>query len=216
MIVDSPQLTLGGIISHAGHAYSASDRDAVAAIAREEQAIMRDVAGQIAGAGLRVPCISVGSTPTVWACDHYENTTEIRPGNYVFMDLTQASLGLVTRADIALTVLATVVSRNDTYAIVDAGSKVLSSDRGPHGSTRLTGYGVAVPVGSDHAGMPVVSLSEEHGFIVHGGENLEIGDRIRIYPNHACPVINLARTVQVINEDGSVELWPIDAHGTVF
>jgi D-serine deaminase-like pyridoxal phosphate-dependent protein len=216
MIADRPQLTFGGIISHAGHAYSASDRDGVAAIAREEQTIMRDVADKIAAAGLQVPCISVGSTPTVWACYHYENTTEIRPGNYVFMDLTQASLGLITRADIALTVLATVVSCNDTYAIIDAGSKVLSSDRGPHGSARLSGFGLAVPAGSDHPGMPVISLSEEHGFVAHGGRRPAIGERLRIYPNHACPVVNLARTFQVLNEEGSLELWPIDAHGTVF
>jgi D-serine deaminase-like pyridoxal phosphate-dependent protein len=216
MIANRARLTFGGIISHAGHAYSAADRDAVVAIAREEQTIMRDVADRIAAAGMPVPCTSVGSTPTVWACDRYENTTEIRPGNYVFMDLVQASLGLITKADIALTVLATAVSCNDTHAIIDAGSKVLSSDRGPHGSARLTSYGLAVPVGTDHPGMPVVSLSEEHGFVAHGGQCPAIGDRLRIYPNHACPVVNLARAFQVIDENGKCELWPIDAHGTVF
>ena len=36
--------------------------------------------------GVPVPEISVGSTPTVLATERFDGITEIRPGNYVFLD----------------------------------------------------------------------------------------------------------------------------------
>ena len=61
-------------------------------------------------------------------------------GNYVFMDRTQLSKGIITYNDIALFVLVTVVSSNNSFFFVDAGSKVLSSDLAPHGAEGITGY----------------------------------------------------------------------------
>lgn len=53
---------------------------------------------------------------------------QIRPGNYVFLDRTPVNIGLFSIKDVSLAVLVTVVSSNKHYFIVDAGSKVLSSD----------------------------------------------------------------------------------------
>lgn len=212
-IAGSPPLRFGGLLSHAGHAYAAAGPEAVREVAAEERRILLAVAKRLGQAGIAVPEISIGSTPTVWLDDGFEGIAEIRPGNYVFMDLTQASLGFVTWDDIALSVLATVVSCNDTYAIIDAGSKVLSSDRGPHGSTRLNGYGLALtPDAPDREPMPVVSVSEEHGFVAHGGRRPAIGDRLRILPNHACTVVNLARELVIVENGVVQDRWPVDAH----
>lgn len=215
LIVADPALHFAGIISHAGHAYSAPTPEVVTAIARHEHETMTAVADGIRRTGIAVPAISVGSTPTVWLGDRFDGISEIRPGNYVFMDLTQVCLGVAMRDDIALSVLATVVSCNERYAIIDAGSKVLSSDRGPHGSTRLAGYGVALRLGEPGApDMPVVSLSEEHGFVAHVGHKPTIGERLRILPNHACAVVNLARRLAVTDQN-DIEVWPVDAHACV-
>ena len=42
-----------------------------------------------------------------------------------------------------MSILATVVSINNDYYIIDAGSKTLSSDLGPHG-TNIEGYGTGL------------------------------------------------------------------------
>lgn len=215
-IADAPSLHFGGLVSHAGHAYGAAGPDAVRAIARAERETMLRLAERLCREGLSPPSISVGSTPTVWKNGGFDGISEVRPGNYVFMDLTQVALGLVPRQDLALSVLATVVSCNDTYAIVDAGSKVLSSDRGPHGSTLLDGYGLATrPSEPDAPDMPVTKLSEEHGFVAHGGRRPALGERLQIFPNHACTVVNLAHEFLVLDESGVVESWPVDAQGRV-
>mmetsp|Transcript_18783 Transcript_18783/g.21201 ORF Transcript_18783/g.21201 Transcript_18783/m.21201 type:complete len:114 (-) Transcript_18783:19-360(-) len=73
--------------------------------------------------------ISVGSTLTELARTDWDGINEIRPGNYVFNDATVLAKGLIQPDQIALTVLSTVVSVNSAYAIIDAGSKVLSSGK---------------------------------------------------------------------------------------
>ena len=204
-----------GLLSHAGHAYGAADAAGVRRVAEDERHLMTDLALRLRQSGIEVPVVSVGSTPTVWLGARFEGITELRPGNAVFMDLTQLSLEVAGPEDLALSVAATVVSVNDRFAIIDAGSKVLSSDIGPHGSKRLSGYGLAKLVDDPARQMPVVNLSEEHGFLAHDGRPPRIGARVRIWPNHSCPVANLADRLVILAADGTVEDWPVDARGCV-
>ena len=55
------------------------------------------------------------------------------------MDRTQLSKGSITYKNVSLFILATVVSSNDNYFIIDAGSKVLSSDMAPHSAQGAVG-----------------------------------------------------------------------------
>ncbi|MBL26318.1 MAG: alanine racemase [Rhodospirillaceae bacterium] len=209
-------LTFAGLLSHAGHAYAAGNADAVRAIATEEAAILNRLRSCLDDAGIATPCLSVGSTPTVLAAEDFGGVDEIRPGNYVFMDLTQLRLGVASLDEVALTVLTTVVSSHEGQAIIDAGSKVLSTDLGPHG-TGSGGYGRAwladAPLG-DGPGFAVTRLSEEHGFVATDGARLPVGTRLRIVPNHSCPVANLADRV-IAFSDGVSEPWPVAARGKV-
>ena len=211
-------LQFAGLLSHAGHAYAAGGFEPVREIAAEERAMMLQLRERLCSAGIDVPEISVGSTPTVVASASFEGISEIRPGNYVFMDRIQLALGICAPDEIALTVVATIVSRNSDYLIVDAGSKVLSSDLGPHGSKGIEGYGVAFPLdsyGTAEGALQVAKLSEEHGFVRRDGADLPVGSRVRIVPNHACVVANLARSYLVVREDGRAEEWPVEASGLV-
>ncbi len=212
-----PRLQFVGLLSHAGHAYGAADRTAVAAIAEDERRTMLAVARRLEDAGIPVPEISVGSTPTVLAATQFGGLTEIRPGNYVFMDQAPLRLGLIAPEQVALTVLTTVISRNPDFLIVDAGSKTFSSDMGAHGAGRGVGFGVGWPracFGDDEQALTIVRLSEEHGFIPRGNSDLALGTCVRVIPNHACPVANLARTLVVLDGDDVYE-WPVDARGRV-
>ena len=225
-------LDLSGILSHAGHAYGSRDAAAALEIAREECALMARAKAALEDAGLDVPVVSVGSTPTVLALELAEDAeewasglTELRPGNYVFLDRAALRLGLARPGDMALTVAATVVSANHGHIICDAGSKVLSSDGGAHGSSQ-PGFGLAWPEdiwlegrwGDADAGPMIVDkLSEEHGWLLppDSGPRPAVGDRVRIVPNHACAVANLADSFTVLEPDGSTDSWPVHARGTV-
>lgn len=213
-IEDTAYLRFGGLISHAGQSYGAKGVDAVRSVAREEKGIMTDLRSGLEAAGVHVPCVSVGSTPTVLANDGFDGIDEIRPGNYVFLDMTQVGIGVCSLSEVALSVVTTVVSANDRYLIIDAGSKVLSSDLGPHGSSVVEGHGFAVRTDGEpfsEPGWTVAKLSEEHGFVEHRGRTVPIGTRLRVYPNHSCVVVNLADQIHIASASGGSTPVTVDA-----
>lgn len=221
LVAASSSLEFRGLLSHAGHCYAAAGYEGVREIAESERHQLLAARARLRQSGLHVPELSVGSTPTVLASGNFDGLGEIRPGNYVFFDLTAVRLGVASLDEVAFSVLASVVSVNDRYAIIDAGSKVLSSDLGPHGVGSMGGYGRAFPIDVDicdttiSSSLQVERLSEEHGLIRHEGTLLRIGDRLRVVPNHSCPVANLADWFHVLNRDQSSSRWKVAAAGKV-
>ncbi|AWM86381.1 alanine racemase [Microvirga sp. 17 mud 1-3] len=208
----SSALIFDGLVSHAGHAYGRTGRDQIGEVAAEERRLMLLARERLTGLGLPDAKISVGSTPTVFSSETFAGIDEIRPGNYVFLDLTAVRLGIATHDDIALAVVATIVSANEDYYIVDAGSKALTSDLGAH-SSGGAGFGLASTFDDRASRLPVVRLSEEHGFVERRGGTLPVGTRMLIYPNHACPVVNLFNRLAVYDPEGEPSLWSVDARG---
>ena len=209
-------LKFRGLLSHAGHAYGAQGINEIDSIANDERRQLRLVAEQLALLDIAFDEFSVGSTPTVLAAKSFDGVTEIRPGNYVFLDLTACRLGVAQLNQVALGVVTTVVSVNERYCIIDAGSKVLSSDTGPHGTgSGAFGLCVALDPGNSswHEGRTVARLSEEHGFVEHAGKPLPVGARALVFPNHSCPVVNLADRLVVLRDEGEPVFWSVAARG---
>ncbi len=192
VLAGEPGLRVRGIFTHAGHAYSGETLEAVAAVGRSEADQMAAVATGIRARGVPIDEVSVGSTPSAVPAMSRRGITECRPGNYVYHDASQVALGTCALADCALTVLATVVSvPAPDRAVVDAGSKTLSSD-----PLRPRPGGFGLILGRESR---LASLSEEHGVIaVSAGESFRVGERVRILPNHSCVVSNLHDTVLAV------------------
>ncbi|MGE5589506.1 MAG: alanine racemase [Bacillota bacterium] len=208
-----PGLILEGIFTHGGHAYSATSFDQRDAIGLSEGQVMAQTAELLASQGIHLERVSVGSTPTARTASSVAGVTEVRPGNYVFYDAMQVGLGVATWDDCALRVMATVISRPDAYrAVVDAGTKVLGSDRGGNLS-QVRGYGHVVEYPDDL----LARLSEEHGVITfeRPSQAPRIGDRITIIPGHACPVANLTNVVYLVDADRVEATWPVLGRGRV-
>ncbi len=212
-IVAEPSLEFRGLLTHAGHAYGAGSPAELREIGRAEGAILAAAAGALREAGIPCSVVSVGSTPTVRDAGRVAGVTEVRPGNYVFHDRIQVRLGVVTEERCALSVLATVVARPAPERVVlDAGSKVLSSDRGV-GAAQVPGFG-AVLGAPDQV---LERLSEEHGILrVPPGASYRIGDRVRVLPNHACVTTNLHDELVVVRGPAVDAVWRIEARGCSF
>ena len=160
-------------------------------------------------AGLEVRTVSTGGSPEMWREEGLEPVTEYRAGTYVYNDRKQIRAGAASVETCALTVLATVVScpRTDR-AVIDAGSKVLTSDL-----MGLSGHGLVV----GHPASSVAVLSEEHGVLDLSAapDSLTVGDRIRIVPNHVCVVSNMFDTVHLLNGERVLCAHRVDARGRV-
>ncbi|MDB5506234.1 MAG: family PLP-dependent enzyme [Devosia sp.] len=159
-------------------------------------------------AGIPVPAVSSGNSPDMWRLKGGV-VTEARPGTYIYFDRYQVEKGAATFEDCALTVLATVVSRpNGTRAVLDAGSKTLSSDL-----LGLEGFGYI----GDYPEAIIKSLSEEHAVVELPAASAypRIGDTVRIIPNHACVVSNLFDAVHVVQGGAVIETLAVAARGRV-
>jgi D-serine deaminase-like pyridoxal phosphate-dependent protein len=160
--------------------------------------------------GIECPVRSSGGSPDLFKAHLVPSATEHRAGTYVYNDRSMVRAGHCTRSDLAMHVLATVVSRpTEGRAVLDAGSKSLTSD--------LLGF-------SDHGeieGHPearILSLSEEHAVVDIAGcvDFPPIGSRVRIVPNHACVVSNLFDRM-IFHRNGVVtRVEDVAARGTVW
>lgn len=208
-------LDVAGVFTFPGHSYAPGMP--LAAAQQEDEALRRG-ADELAAAGFTVRTISGGSTPTASldpadSRDRATAATELRPGVYVFGDAQQFELGRCEPADIALTVASTVVSHHRTAAgepgrfIIDAGSKVLGSDR----PVWASGYGRLL----DHPDARITALSEHHA-TVEWPQGLALPDRgelLRVVPNHVCLAMNLVDEVSLVREGALAGRWAVAARG---
>lgn len=206
----SAHLDFGGLLTHAGHAYTAKTRQAMIAIAEEERASLVRLADRLRGEGIEVPAVSVGSTPTMSVVEDLAGVDEIRPGNYVFYDLMQAHLGSCSLDDCAVTVLASVVSSQPDagHCVIDAGALALSKDSLTIGEDEVSfGEAMGARLSSPaEASTRVLSLSQEHG-ILEGIRPL--GSRVRIVPVHSCLTVACFDEYVVVRGDRVVDRWRI-------
>jgi D-serine deaminase-like pyridoxal phosphate-dependent protein len=218
-IAESPHLEFDGVLTHGGHGYHARTHEERLAVARQEREATAGFAERLRGAGVAVPSVSVGSTPTMAATDSLAGVDEVRPGNYVFYDWMQAAVGVCGVEDVAVSVLATVIShqRLAGHCIVDAGALAMSKDLGPGPDELRRGLG---PVYRDltgpalEDGLWLTAVSQEHGFV--GGtdagaiENrFAVGERVRIMPNHSCLTAAMFDEYWVVRGEDVVDRWTI-------
>lgn len=217
-IGERSSLRFAGILTHAGHSYHARGAAAIAAVAREERDVMCAAAARLRAAGIEVPAVSVGSTPTAVHVDHLRGVDEVRAGNYVFFDLTQAALGNCTPDDTVLSVLASVVHRDlaRRQVVLDAGAIAMSKDRGPVEFVPDAGYGRLVDLDGTDLGLTLTALSQEHGVVRAADDTqlaalaaLTVGTRVRILVNHSC--LTAAQHGEYVVHDGRavVDRWAI-------
>ena len=219
-VAELPGLTLRGLLSHAGHAYSATSDAETAAIAATEARLLLTLATRAAEKGVLLDEISVGSTPTARYSLQQDRLTELRPGNYIYYDRTQVGLGSASWSDCALTVLARVVSRPAAdRLIIDSGSKTLTNDQARALTGASAGHGAvlrAVDAVDPDESLVVERLSEEHAVVrITGDCPLQPGDLLRIVPNHSCVVSNLVDAVWVVDGDTVVDQLEVSARGRI-
>ncbi len=204
-----PNLRLVGIMTHEGHANSAPP-DEIEGIAIAAGEVMVETAEEIRTHGIELPTVSVGSTPAAFYTPSVAGVTEMRPGTYVFNDVSAFRYGRFGVQDCAARFVATVVSRPDPHrAVLDTGSKSLAMDP----SRAHPGHGYIV----NHPDVTIAKLSEEHGVcaIPDGEEGFAVGDRVEVIPNHVCPTVNLMDDLLIARDGRIIDTWKVAARGKV-
>ncbi|MEX1039104.1 MAG: alanine racemase [Pirellulaceae bacterium] len=201
-------LRLDGIFFYPGQIWNRPEEQ----IPRLKQvdALLAEVIELWKTSGLAAPIVSGGSTPTAFQSHWIGQQTEIRPGTYLFNDMNTARAGFCELEDCAAAIVATVVSRAVAgKAVIDAGSKTLTSDRNVTQPDSGHGYVVEYPAAT------VVRLSEEHGELdlSRCETQPKLGERLTIIPNHICPCVNLQDKVVLFDNDHKPTPTSIDTRG---
>jgi D-serine deaminase-like pyridoxal phosphate-dependent protein len=174
----------------------------------------------LATAGFEAKIVSGGSTPGAAKTPLIPQTTEIRPGTYVFYDASSLAAKLCEETDCALRVLTTVVSTAvPGQCVIDAGSKTFSSDQ----TVGVGTFGHFV----GHT-WTMRKMNEEHGYVElgphpltpspsgRGGTNEpRVGEKVWVVPSHVCATVNLHDEIWY-GRGGRVEgSWRVAARGKV-
>jgi D-serine deaminase-like pyridoxal phosphate-dependent protein len=158
--------------------------------------------------GLDATMVSTGGSPNLVNLGKLKGATEHRPGTYIYNDRMQVAAGVAEWDDCALNIYSTVVSRaGPDRGILDAGSKTLTSD--PGGG--LDGYGLIL----EHPEARIARFAEEHGFLdlTRSNTRPNVGDVVRIVPNHVCVVVNMMDEVVMVRGEEIIGVLPVAARG---
>lgn len=192
-ITSHPNLALRGLMAYAGASYNVSV-DGARQLAEMHRQALLDGQRDLEFAGIPCARLSLGSTPAVLHAETLAGLTEARCGIFAFQDLLQAGIGACKIDDIALSVVATVLSVNRALnrVTIDAGGMALSKDRSTQGRPFDAGYGLVCDLdGTVIPDLYVQTVSQELGLVtsLSGApipvERLTEGARLRILPNHA-------------------------------
>ena len=207
-VAELPGLEVRGVFAYAGPAYDRRGAEEFAAWAAEEAAFLAEQGRRLREAGHAVEIISGGCTPTA---GHYRagcGLTEVRPGTYTLNDRNQMDLGACSEAQVAATVLTTVISvPNSERALLDAGAKALAA--AAMGISQGSGWLLGRPEGVLH------KLNDEHGFLDTRelAEKPKIGDKLRVIPPRIPTCVNLWDEMYVIEGEKVVDVWEVAARG---
>jgi D-serine deaminase-like pyridoxal phosphate-dependent protein len=204
---------LRGVLTHAGESYTARSPAELHTAAANERDVAVRAANTLRAHDLPCAIVSVGSTPTAFAATDLAGVTEVRAGNFVFLDLVMHELGVCTADDIALSVVTTVIGHQPSrgWVLTDAGWTAMSADFG-----ETHGYGLVADLeGRLIPGLSVIRANQEHGIVAAqagSGDtlpDLPVGTRLRIFPHHACATATQHRAYHVIAGERSAEPEPL-------
>jgi D-serine deaminase-like pyridoxal phosphate-dependent protein len=208
--VQTPQEALGLAQKMSQHPFLTFDGLMTYPCGKRAETFITEAKSLFASAGININTVSVGGTPGMWNVHEVQGITELRAGTYIYNDRNIVGSGTATLEECALHVHATVIScPTENRAVIDAGSKTLSSDliKPDYGQ----GYGLLL----EYPEVTIKKLNEEHGIIDISAckTKPKIGEVVRIVPNHVCVVTNLHDEV-VVHRNGFVEgVWPVWARG---
>ncbi|MDZ7614897.1 MAG: alanine racemase [Flavobacteriaceae bacterium] len=110
-IDNSRHMTFRGFLAHSGHTYGCTSKKEVINIHEKTLRIMVNLKQKFKN---RYPdlILSVGDTPSCSLADNFEGLDEMRPGNFVFYDLTQEKIGSNQIDEIAVAMACPVVAKH--------------------------------------------------------------------------------------------------------
>ncbi len=220
MLADSSanagKLEFQGFLAHAGYTYSARSVEEIVEIDTKAKDIMTRLQDRYSP---RFPLlqISLGDTPGCSIIEDFKGVDELRPGNLVFYDLTQHSLGSCRLGDIAVAMACPIIAKHQNKLIVHGGGAHFAKDFLIDEEGQMH-YGLAVSERGDDwsggwgehlNGLRLTLLSQEHGSLTGPPQALDgwqPGDVVLVLPVHSCMTANSMKAYTTLDNQRILHL----------
>ena len=194
-----PFINFKGFLGHAGHSYQCRSKEAVEAVHQKSKEKIIQLKTKYK-AQYPTLILSLGDTPSCSVSEDFEGIDEIRPGNFVFYDLTQNIIGSNELDDVAVAMACPIVAKHPkrNELVIYGGGVHFSKDRVEDPKDGVIFGRVAeknnLVWGSCLPDVFLKSLSQEHGIVSVPAEKInayKIGDFLWVLPVHSCMAADL-------------------------
>lgn len=217
-LVQIPGIELVGILGHESPSgLSENTKEGWDKHCREVPALMAATARLLRNNGIQIEHVEIGSTPAlrnVPMLKDYPEITEVHPGMYVFGDIGYVTQFAMPMERCSLTVLTTVISVPDTLparAVIDAGSKTLTSTPlhlqykpGEPGYLFDGKPRLGHVVGRPDLWLGRLPIVGGVIYFTDPDKKVGLGERLEIIPNNACMVAGIHSRIYGVRK-GKVE-----------
>ncbi len=203
IISNHKNIDFQGILTHAGHSYHCSNHQQIMEIYEDTLQKMKSIKTELKKQGFDSIKISIGDTPTCSVIERFDpEISEIRPGNFIFYDLKQWLISSCSFEQIALAVIAPVISIHPDRSefVVHCGAVHLSKESMPNPEANGEPFfGMICKPNPDwtwsrlEKDVYIRTVSQEHGIAKAPKSfinSLKIGELLLIIPIHSCLVVN--------------------------
>ena len=195
-ICKTPGLRFDGLQAYEGHLVTLPDFEERRSKVTEAMAAVRATRDLLQATGLPCPMVSGGGTGTYDITGNLPHFNEIQAGSYALMDCSYKKVSPVFQN--ALSILATIISAKDGFAVADVGLKGMGNE-----------FGLPIVAGAPEA--KARSIAEEH--LPLDNFPATIGQKVRIIPSHGCTTCNLHRRMWISRAGIVEDVWAIEASG---
>jgi len=198
-VIGLPAIELRGLQAYEGHTVFINDQAERSAKATAALQLATETRQLLKENGINAPTISGGCSANYQFPGVADAVTELQPGTYATMDWRYQQM--IPEFDIALSLLATVISCQNGRAVLDFGVKRIGAEFGYPRVKNLPE--VEVPFFG----------SEEHCSLRNVPSDWTVGHTVEVYSSHACTTCNLHPTLYVHEDGRVVDVWAIDGRG---
>jgi len=217
-VVQIPGIELVGILGHeSSSGLSEMSKEGWDKHCREVPAVVAATARLLRNNGIPIEHVSIGGTPAlrnVPTLKDYPEITEVRPGMYVFGDISYVSQFAMPVERCSLTVLTTVVSVPETLpsrVVIDAGAKTLVTlplnlqyKPGEPGYLFDGKPKLGHVVGRPDLWIGKLTIVGGIVYCTDPDKSVGLGERLEIIPNFGCMVAGIHKRIYGVRK-GKVE-----------
>ncbi|XP_076091372.1 D-serine dehydratase-like [Mytilus galloprovincialis] len=206
---ESPYIDLQGLYLYNGKTYEAKDSKGIENANKEGTDLLQTLHKRFTDNNIECRTLAIGNTPSCSRPHEGMNVlTEFHPGNYIFYDMQQVTIGSCDIDDIACRLTTRIIGHKPSHNIflIDCGFLALSYDG-------MNEYPNEFSTFVDNPDLKVIGFSQEIGKVTtKSGDKLNydkypIGSQLFIIPWHSCATACQHTVFYVHSGNTITDMW---------